>query len=51
MPSESGGAPEEEESMVAWEREVEEGPGIFLEKISGGDQEVVTLRAVGWSSE
>ena len=42
-PSGTRGEKEEEEIMSAWERVVEEGPGVFLERISGGDQEEVTL--------
>ena len=31
--------------MTAWTRSVGEGPGFFLGRISGSDQEEVTLRA------
>ena len=40
-----GGSEDEEESIRARSREVREGPGVFLERISGGDQEEVTPRA------
>ena len=33
--------------MGAQEIAVGEGPGVFLERITGGDQEEVTLRAAG----
>ena len=49
-PSGSGGAKEVEESMIAWERVVKEGPEVFLKTLSGGDQEEVILsvaRGVG----
>ena len=37
----------EDESMRARARVVGEGPGIFLERIPGGDQEEVTLITAG----
>ena len=43
----SRGAAEEEESTSARARMVGEVPDIFLERISGGDQEEVTLRVAG----
>ena len=34
--------------MITWARAVYEVRGVFLERISGGDQEEVTSRVSGW---
>ena len=36
--------------MIVQARSMGEGPDVFLERIPGGDQEKVTLRATGWGA-